>query len=65
MVAQLRGDIDIASLPIDPQVLQRFDRLVEASAQMGDSAGNAYRLRPEFGDTFWYYYFFVEGLKTT
>ena len=65
MVAQLQGGIDIASLPIDPQVRQRFERLVEASAQMGDSTGNAYSLRPEFGDTYWYYYFFVEGLKTT
>ncbi len=65
MVAQLQGGIDITGLPIDPQVRQRFERLVEASAQMGDSASNAYSLRPEFGDTYWYYYFFVEGLKTT
>ena len=65
MVAQLQGGMDIDQLPIDPQVRQRFERLVEASAQMGDSGNNAYALRSEFGNTYWYYYFFVEGLKTT
>ncbi|MBO4613380.1 MAG: hypothetical protein J5671_09490 [Bacteroidaceae bacterium] len=65
MVAQLQGGIDINTLPIDPQVRQRFERLVEVSAQMGDSANNAYNLKSEFGNTYWYYYFFVEGLKTT
>ncbi len=65
MIAQLQGGMDTSQLPISPEVRQRFERLVEASAQMGDSASNAHSLRPEFGDTYWYYYFFVEGLKTT
>lgn len=65
MVAQLQGGMDIGQLPIDPAVRQRFDQLVQASAQQGDSASNAYALRPAFGDTYWYYYFFVEGMKTT
>ena len=65
MVAQLQGGVNTDELPIDDSVRQRFARLVEASAQLGDNAGNAYRLRPEFGDTYWYYYFFVEGLKTS
>lgn len=65
MVAQLQGGMDTDQLPIDPPVRQRFERLVEASARMGDSGNNAYALRSEFGNTYWYYYFFVEGLKTT
>ena len=64
MVAQLKGGVDVSVLPIDDTVRQRFERLVELSAQNGDQASNAYMLRPEFGDTYWYYYFFVEGLKT-
>ena len=64
MVAQLKGGVDVSALPIDDTVRQRFERLVELSAQNGDQASNAYMLRPEFGDTYWYYYFFVEGLKT-
>ena len=65
MVAQLQGGMDTAQLPIDPAVRQRFEQLVQASAQNGDNASNAYALRAAFGDTFWYYYFFVEGMKTT
>jgi hypothetical protein len=64
MVAQLQGGSPISEIPIDPTIGQRFQRLVEASARMGDNAANAIALRPEFGDTYWYYYFFVEGLKT-
>ena len=64
MVAQLKGGADVSALPIDDTVRQRFARLVELSAQNGDQASNAYMLRPEFGDTYWYYYFFIEGLKT-
>lgn len=64
MVAQLQGGADTSQLPISEEVRQRFSRLVEASARLGDSANNAYSLRPEFGDTYWYYYFFVEGMKT-
>jgi len=64
MVAQLQGGAPVAELPIDPTIGQRFQRLVEASSRMGDSAANAAALRPEFGNTYWYYYFFVEGLKT-
>lgn len=64
MVAQLQGGSPIPDLPIAPTVQQRFQRLVDASARLGDNAANAAALRPEFGDTYWYYYFFVEGLKT-
>ena len=64
MVAQLQGGADTSQLPISDEVRQRFERLVEASARLGDNSSNAYSLRPEFGDTYWYYYFFVEGMKT-
>ena len=65
MVAQLQGGAPVPNLPIAPTIQQRFQRLVEASARMGDNAANAAALHPEFGTTYWYYYFFVEGLKTT
>lgn len=64
MVAQLQGGIDTSKLPIDNAIRERFAQLVEKSGQNGDNASNAYLLKPEFGDTYWYYYFFVEGLKT-
>lgn len=64
MVAQLQGGVDTSKLPIDNAIRERFAQLVEKSGQNGDNASNAYMLKPEFGDTYWYYYFFVEGLKT-
>lgn len=65
MLTQLQGGLPLRDLSmIDPAIQQRFQRLVEASARMGDNAANAAALRPEFGNTYWYYYFFVEGLKT-
>lgn len=64
MVAQLQGGVDTSKLPIDNAIRERFAQLVEKSGQNGDNASNAYLLKPEFGDTYWYYYFFVEGLKT-
>lgn len=64
MVAQLQGGAPVSNLPIDPVIGQRFQRLVETSSRMGDNAANAAALRPEYGNTYWYYYFFVEGLKT-
>ena len=64
MIAQLQGSAPTSDIPIEPAVGQRFQRLVEVSSRMGDNASNALALRSEYGDTFWYYYFFVEGLKT-
>ncbi len=64
MVAQLQGGFPVNDLPIDPSIQQRFQQLIDASARMGDNAANAIALRPQFGDTYWYYYFFVAGLKT-
>ena len=66
MIAQLTGRQDLlTNIPINPDVSARFERLVTASAQNGDKDYNKMTLKGEFGDTYWYYYFFVEGLKTT
>lgn len=66
LFAQLRGGVDLAQVPIDDAVQQRFAALMDASAK-GSARGDAYNaraLRPSFGDTYWYYYFFVTDLKT-
>ncbi len=63
LFSQLQGKPDISQLPIDAGIRQSFERLIQASAQNGDNQQNAVTLRPEFGGTYWYYYFFVDGLK--
>lgn len=57
---------DLRKIPFDATLQERFKRLIDASKRgsaMGD-AYNAAALRAEFGTTYWYYYFFVKGLKT-
>ncbi len=57
---------NIAGLPIEERTRERFQQLVEAAeanSRMGDEY-NMKQLKPAFGGTYWYYYFFVKGLKT-
>lgn len=66
LFAALQPQYDISQLPIDADIAARFERLVTESSQnaaRGDEV-NAQLLKPAFGDTYWYYYFFVKGLKT-
>lgn len=65
LFSRLQGKPDISRLPINTDIRQSFERLIQASAQNGDNQSNAVTLRPEFGGTYWYYYFFVNGLKTS
>ena len=66
LFSALENKYDISKLPIDQNVKERFMKLVQESemnSSRGDEA-NAQLLKPSFGDTYWYYYFFVKGLKT-
>ena len=65
LFSRLRGTPDLTGLPLDPAICQQFEELVAASAansHMGEDY-NASALRPRFGGTYWYYYFFVNDLK--
>lgn len=64
LFAQLQNRYDISGLPVDSAIRASFERLVQASGQNGNDPDNAVALKPEFGGTYWYYYFFVNGLKT-
>lgn len=62
----LQPRYELGQLPIDKQVQESFNELVAASSKngaMGDDY-NATALKPQFGRTYWYYYFFVKELKT-
>jgi hypothetical protein len=63
----LERNVGISSLRFDQEVLKRFKILIKLSQQYSYMTQNrqAIMLRPKFGDTFWYYYFFVQGLKTS
>lgn len=55
-----------ATLRIDPEMAKRFNFFNEqASRAVGSGQGqNAELFRPTFGDTYWFYFFFVNDMKT-
>ena len=66
LFANLQGNIDLSQVNIAPDIKNSFDNLIaeaNANSQYGDEY-NATRLRPLYGNTYWYYYFFTTGLKT-
>jgi hypothetical protein len=48
-------------------VVTRFDKFIKLSEQMAGQSDEKSKevFKPYFSDTFWYYYFFVKGLKTS
>jgi hypothetical protein len=60
---QLQGvQYDLAGLKIQPDTLERFHNFCEALGRLSGRAPDALAaLAPEFGDTYWYYYY--TGLK--
>ncbi len=66
LFANLQGNIDLSQVNIDTDIKERFNNLIaeaNANSQYGDEY-NATRLRPLYGNTYWYYFFFTTGLKT-
>lgn len=66
LFAALQGNVDLSQVNIDPEIKNRFDNLINeanSNSQYGDEY-NANRLRPLYGNTYWFYYFFTTGLKT-
>ncbi|MDE6854690.1 MAG: hypothetical protein K2J38_06490, partial [Muribaculaceae bacterium] len=67
LYSSLEGKYDWHQFNIDPIVAKRFQRflaMAQKYSKMPDES-NLETFRPEFGDTFWYYYFFVKNIKTT
>ena len=69
LYGNLEKTVDISKMPFDrDRILGRFANFQRASQmyaregmsveQMGEA------MRPEFGDTFWWFYFFCKGVKS-
>ncbi len=67
MYSYLEGKVDISGLPIDPDIMARFKELIRLSEEFSDKGEEYCKVAfgPSYGNTFWYYYFFVKGLKTS
>lgn len=67
MYSVLKGSDAFRQLKIDPSTEQEFSQFIEmvqANQSLPD-ARKAELFRPRYGHTYWYYYFFINNLKTT
>ncbi len=67
LFSTLEGKVDWRQFNIDPEVEARFNTFMEMARRNSSlsNEANAEAFRPLFGDTYWYYYFLVNNLKTT
>ncbi len=67
LFSTLEGKVDWRQFNIDPAVAQRFQRFMALAQQNKNLSEETNRelFKEPFGDTYWYYYFFTKGLKTT
>lgn len=66
LFSELEHKVDWRQFNIDPVTINRFERfmaLAQRNARYSDDE-NREAFAPDFGDTYWYYYFFVKDLKT-
>ena len=66
LYSYLGHKVDIGNLNVDPEIMSRFKGLIQESKQLSGKPEEYCKavLKPYYGDTFWYYYFFVKGLKS-
>ncbi len=62
----LEGRVDISNIKFDPQIVARLENLIKLSQQYASQPEEYSKkiFKQSFGDTFWYYYFFVKDQKT-
>lgn len=66
LFSELEHQVDWHQLPVSPEVAKRFDAFMD-KARANAGMSNDYNLSsfaPQFGNTYWYYYFFLNDIKT-
>ncbi len=66
LYGHLENKVDISKMPFDEEVKNSYARFMEFNSQCGGmtDAQKAVAFYPQFGHTFYYYYFLVRNLKT-
>ncbi|KAA6339567.1 hypothetical protein EZS27_012508 [termite gut metagenome] len=67
LYSHLENNVDISYLSIGGEVINRFNEFIRLSEQNVNAQEEYLKkiFRLHFGDTFWYYYFFVKDMKTS
>ena len=66
LYGHLENKVDISHMPFDQEVKDSYQRFMEFTQQCAGmtEAQMAEAFRPQFGNTFYYFYFLVNGLQT-
>lgn len=66
LYGHLEHQVDISHMPFDQEVKDSYRRFMEFTQQCAGMTEDqmAIAFRPQFGDTFYYFYFLVNGLQT-
>ena len=62
----LDKSVDVSRIPIDKKIVRRFERFRErVDRYKGKKEDDIEQyFKSDFGDTYWYFYFFVRKIKT-
>jgi hypothetical protein len=66
LYSYLEGKVDISKFDLDKGIVDRFNLLIALSQKYEHNSDekNKALFKPQFGNTFWYYYFFIKDIKT-
>jgi hypothetical protein len=66
LYSALEGKPDISRIPIDGAVYKQFEQFLSLSSQSAHHSDDLNKkiFKPKYGNTFWYYYFFIKDVKT-
>ncbi|MCD8317332.1 MAG: DUF6057 family protein [Paraprevotella sp.] len=66
LYGHLENKVDISRMPFDDEVKDTYQRFMDFTRQCGGMTEEqmAEAFRPQFGNTFYYFYFLVNGLQT-
>lgn len=66
LYGHLENKVDISKMPFDAEVKETYKRFMDFNRQCGamTEAQKAVAFYPQFGNTFYYYYFLVRNIKT-
>jgi hypothetical protein len=66
LYSHLERKVDVSRMNFDPAIIERFKRFLTMAEQYVNQSeeNNKKTFKPQFGKTFWYYYFFVTDIKT-
>ncbi|MCM1108925.1 MAG: DUF6057 family protein [Clostridium sp.] len=66
LYGHLENKVDISQMPFDEEVVRNYEQMMERTRQCAGMSEDqlAQVLYPQFGHTFYYYYFLVRNVKT-